>query len=73
MEDNGILAQVPGEYVSQGKRDLPPPAAAEDRDYTAEVDAGHVGRVLITYRPQKHKRGKSSHWFWVAVRATRLP
>lgn len=72
MEDNGILEQVPGQYVAQAKQSLPPAATAEDRDYSVEVDAGHAGRVRLFFRKQKAKRGKFSHWFWVAVRAERI-
>ncbi|MDQ1759033.1 hypothetical protein DAI43_15500 [Achromobacter xylosoxidans] len=71
MEDNGILEQVPGQYVAQAKQSLPPAATAEDREYPVEIDAGHAGLVRIFYRKQKAKRGKFSHWFWVAVRAER--
>lgn len=39
MEDNGILEQVPGQYVAQAQQTLPPAATAEDRDYTVEIDA----------------------------------
>ncbi|WP_419342823.1 hypothetical protein ACM1PE_07095 [Achromobacter sp. PD1] len=71
MDNNGILEQVPGPFVSQAKQALPQVGTAEDRDYDAVVDAGHVGRVRIFFRKQKAKRGKFSHWFWVAVRAER--
>lgn len=50
MDDNGILAHVPGQYVAQALQSLPPPATAEDRDYQVEIDAGHAGMVRITYR-----------------------
>lgn len=69
MEDNGILEQVPGLHVSEAKQSLPPAATADDRDYPVEIDAGHAGRVRLFFLKQKAKRGKFSHWFWVAVRA----
>lgn len=69
MEDNEILEQVPGQCVAQAKQSLPPATTAEDRDYPAEVDAGHAGHVRLFFRKQKAKRGKFSRWFWVAVRA----
>lgn len=71
MDDNGILGQVPGQYVAQAQQTLPPAATAEDRDYQVEIDAGHAGRVRIFYRKQKAKRGKFSHWFWAVKRAER--
>ena len=69
MKANGILEHVPGPFVSQGRQALPAVETAEDRDYAVEIDAGHVGLVRLFFRKQKAKRGKFSHWFWVAVRA----
>lgn len=72
MDDNGILEQVPGQYVAQAQQTLPPAAAAEDRDYPVEVDAGHAGLVRVTFRRQKARRNKTTHWFWSAKRADRV-
>jgi len=72
MNDNGILAEVPGQYVAEGSQTLPAAATAEDREYPVEIDAGHAGRVRIYYRKQKAKRGKFSHWFWLAKRAEKV-
>ncbi|MGE8690899.1 MAG: hypothetical protein ACN6PJ_27400 [Achromobacter sp.] len=69
MDDNGILEQVPGQYVARAALTLPPAATAEDHHYTVEIDAGHAGLVRITFRRQKAKRAKHSHWFWLARRA----
>lgn len=69
MSDNGILEQVGGPYVAEAIKTLPPAATAEDRDHFVEIDAGHAGRVRLTFRKQKAKRGKFSHWFWQAKRA----
>ena len=72
MEDNGILAEVGGQYVSAAGKTLPPAATAEDREYPVEIDAGHTGLVRVTFVKQKAKRGKFSHWFWSAKRAERV-
>lgn len=72
MNDNGILAEVPGQYVAQAAQTLPPAVTAEDRDYDVVIDAGHAGRVRLFYRKQKARRGKFSHWFWLAHRAERV-
>lgn len=69
MEDNGILEQVPGPYVAEAMKTLPPAGTAEDREYPVEIDAGHAGRVRIFFRKQKARRAKHSHWFWQAKRA----
>jgi len=72
MDDNGILEQVPGQYVAQAARTLPPAATAEDRDYPVEIDAGHAGLVRIIFRRQKARRAKHMHWFWLAKRADKI-
>lgn len=72
MTDNGILAQVPGQFIAQASQTLPPAATAEDRDYPVEIEAGHLGPVRITFRKQKLKRAKHSHWFWLAQRAEKV-
>lgn len=69
MNDNGILEHVGGQYIAEAIKTLPPAVTAEDRDHFVEIDAGHVGRVRLTFRKQKAKRGKFSHWFWAAGRA----
>ena len=72
MENNGILAEVGGLYVSEADKTLPPAATAEDREYAVEIEAGHLGLVRIYFRKQKAKRAKHSHWFWLARRAERV-
>jgi len=72
MSDNGILGIVPGQFVSEGSKRLPNPALAEDREYFAEIEAGHAGHVRIFYKPQKVKKGKYSNVFWLAHRAERI-
>ncbi|CUK22871.1 hypothetical protein ACOTF7_01180 [Achromobacter xylosoxidans] len=37
-----------------------------------EIDAGHAGRVRLTFRRQKARRAKHMHWFWLAKRADRV-
>lgn len=69
MNDNGILEQVQGQYVAEAIKALPAAVTAEDRDHFVEIEAGHAGRVRLTFRKQKAKRGKFSHWFWQAKRA----
>lgn len=49
MCDNGILEQVPGQYVAQAALTLPPAATAEDRAYLVEIDAGHAGRRQVRF------------------------
>ena len=72
-EDNGILASVPGEYISQGSRLLPEAATALQEHLSAVIDADWLGVVRVHYQRQKMRHGKDSHWAWVAYRAEREP
>ncbi|MCY1519212.1 hypothetical protein D9M68_539600 [compost metagenome] len=72
MQENGILAEVQGQYVAQASLTLPPAAGAEDRLYEVVIDAGHTGRVRLFFRKMKAKRGKFSHWFWAIKRAEKV-
>lgn len=72
MGNNGILEQVGGNYIALAQQSLPPAAIAEDRDYPVEIDAGHAGLVRVTFRRQKARRNKTTHWFWSAKRADRV-
>lgn len=69
MEENGILAQVAGEYVSRATKTLPPAGAAEDRVYEVVIEAGNAGIVRMLAKRQQAKHHKHSHWFWLVYRA----
>lgn len=74
--DNGILARVPGEYVSQALKTLPK-AETSTKDYeTAFVDVGppwNLGLVRITAKRSKYKRAKFTRYIWHAVHAQKEP
>ena len=70
---NGILASVPGEFVSLGSGRLPSAEAMEGQRRSSEVDAGWLGLVRITYEAKRLRYRKSSRWVWVAVRADKMP
>jgi hypothetical protein len=63
-DDNGIFAQVPGQYIAQALQALPPPETAEGRPYGVEAEAGELGRVRILARPARVKHNKHAHWYW---------
>lgn len=69
IDENGILAQVSGEYVARAARTLPNPATAQDLTPNVVIDAGHAGRVRIFYQRMKATHHKHSHYFWSAKRA----
>jgi hypothetical protein len=69
--DPGTLGQVPGVAIAHGSNTLPT-AGPDSALAVVEVDAGWAGRMRITYRAQRMRHGRSSHWAWVAVSAQKL-
>lgn len=68
--DNGMLARVPGERISDGAKLLPPPTAGAPASMRAEIDVAGIGRVRISYRlASARHRGEGRHWFWNACHA----
>lgn len=61
INDNGIVEQVPDQYVAQASLPLPPAVGAEDQLHEVVIDAGHAGRVWLFFLKQKAKRDKFSH------------
>lgn len=68
IEDNGILASVPGQSIAAALESLPP-AATTEADQIVEIKADHIGPVRIDVIRRKAKHGKHSHWYWAAYRA----
>lgn len=71
--DPGMLGQVPGQFIAQGAATLPPADTAQGARRDADVSAGWVGPVRVTYLSQRMRHGRHSHWAWVAISAMRLP
>jgi len=69
MSDNGILRQVPGDYIAQALEVLPPPASAPEEKMEVVIEAGHLGPVKIFAERHQARHHKHSHYFWVAYRA----
>lgn len=67
--DNGILRSVPGQFIAEGARLLPEPAASAQDAATSEVTASWLGSISISYLRTRMRHGRHSHWSWVAVRA----
>lgn len=72
VTDSGILAQVPGEFIGQACQQLPPAEIALADTMTADIDAGCVGTVRITFARMRYKRRKFVNHYWVATRADRV-
>lgn len=70
--DSGILAKIPGEYVSMGSQLLPSAESAQaDERREAMVAVPFLGRVVIRYRRFTYRHGKSRHYCWVAEGAVK--
>ncbi|WP_198087031.1 hypothetical protein [Variovorax sp. E3] len=66
---NGILAKIPGDLIARGSQTLPRPADGQPEERHVVLDAGHLGRVRITYRLSRSQHHKSRNWFWTACHA----
>jgi hypothetical protein len=68
--DNGILAQVPGQFTGAAAMSLPPAdSVARDAVLTVDVEAAHVGSVRLSFRPMLAQHRRHRHWYWSAFRA----
>jgi hypothetical protein len=68
MSDN-LLARIPGQYAARALQTLPRAETAADELMEATIDVPGVGRVRITAKRFKHKRGKAVSYFWTAEKA----
>ena len=66
-DDNGILTSVPGQYIGAAVSQCPDARTAQSDTHQVEIDAGYVGRVVITCKRVRERR--FGRWFWSAVRA----
>jgi hypothetical protein len=70
--DNGILAYVGGQFISQASDQLPPPGPAAPPEGKGVIEVPDLGQVRITYRLNTYKRGKSRHYHWLAIHAEKV-
>ncbi|RDK06453.1 hypothetical protein DN412_31180 [Cupriavidus lacunae] len=66
---NGILARIPGQYVSAALGLLPPAASTLARHQEIEMDAGPAGRVRFFAEKMRARHHRHSHYFWSVYRA----
>jgi hypothetical protein len=64
-----MLASIPGEDIAKAALTLPDAESAPDEPHHAEIQRGGR-RIRITFNRFKHKRGKTTRWFWTADSAT---
>src|SRR5262249_8774201 len=64
-----ILPSIPGDFIARAASALPDASTTaapgeERRQLEIQLDDGR--RVRITFQRFKHKRGKTTPWFWTA-------
>ena len=66
-----ILATIPGEHIARASAQLPDAGTATDAPHQIIVTlpAPDGRRVLLTFKRFRHKRGKTTRWFWTAEHA----
>lgn len=67
--DNGILARIPGLYISDGQRELPPATPNAPAQLQSLIEVPEIGLVRITYWLTSSRHRKTRNWFWVARHA----
>ncbi len=69
MSETNILAAIPGQHIASAGHALPDPVRSSvDEMETTEEVPGH-GMVTFTWQRMAHKRGRSTHIWWVAKHA----
>jgi hypothetical protein len=64
-----MLARIPGQYVAEALKTLPPAENAKLDVMEVLIEVPNLGAVRITATRMKHKKGKSTHYFWTAENA----
>jgi hypothetical protein len=70
VDEDDILARVPGQYVAQAILSLPDVSSSLCDVMETMIDVPGIGEVTITCRKFRYKRGKTARTFWTAERAT---
>lgn len=70
--DNGILARIRGDLVSQALRTLPAPSVTSPATAAVIMEVEGIGTVQFSVARKLAKRGKHSHYYWSAERAERI-
>ena len=68
MGDN-ILPRVPGMYVTDALKTLPPAVIASQDSMDAVIAVPGIGNVRFTAKRHERKMGKGVVYFWTAEKA----
>lgn len=63
MAEN-ILARVPGQYLGAALQTLPNPETAKAETMEVTIEVPGIGTVRVTAERMKHKRARSTYYFW---------
>jgi hypothetical protein len=66
-----LLSSIPGQYIGMALNTLPDPKTAPEEYQEAVIDVPGVGRMRFNCQWHRHKRGKFTHYFWIAIEAVR--
>jgi hypothetical protein len=72
MDENGILARIPGEYVSDALKTLPKADTATQTPLDTQLDVPGIGRVRFSAKRLGSKKGKSTTYFWSIFQAIKV-
>ena len=65
-----IVGHIRGPYVARALKTLPNlETVPADAIMEATIEVPSIGMVRFTARRMRHKRGKSTHYFWTAEKA----
>jgi len=68
-DSENVLPRVPSQYLAAALGTLPNAEIAGQDVMEALIDVPDIGRVLVTAKRLKHKRGRSTNYFWTAEKA----
>jgi hypothetical protein len=68
-----LLPRIPGQYIAHALQTLPRAETAADTLMEATVEVPGVGTVRITAKKAKHRKGRSTSYFWTPERAVVAP
>ena len=71
MDDNNVLSSIPGEHIARAALRLPDAETAPDESHQMVIALPQPDsrRILLTFRRFKHKRARTTRWFWTAESA----
>jgi hypothetical protein len=67
-----LLDRIPGQYIAEALKTLRNAEKSTLDAIDVVIDVPNMGAVRITANRMKHKKGRSTHYFWNADRADSL-